>query len=96
MSQIAILVEFSVKPEHRQSFEAIIRDHAAKTKETEPGCRRFDVLVPQKDDGRVFLVEVYADDAAFKAHSSMPRLAQVRETYKDMINDRKITLCNLD
>ena len=96
MSQVAILVEFAVKPEHRQSFESIIRAHAAKTKETEPGCRRFDVLVPQKDDGRIFLVEVYADDAAFKAHSAMPRLAEVRESYKDMITDRKITVCTLD
>ena len=95
MSQIAVLVEFSVKPEHRQTFESIIRDHAAKTLETEPGCRRFDVLVPQKEDGRVFLVEVYADDAAFKSHGAMPRLAQVRESYKDMIIDRKITLCTL-
>lgn len=96
MSQIAVLVEFSVKPEQRQAFERIIREHAAKTKETEPGCRRFDVLIPQKDDGRVFLVEVYDDDAAFKAHGAMPRLAQVRETYKDMITDRKITLCTLE
>ena len=95
MSQIAVLVEFSVKPEHRRSFETIIRTHAAKTLETEPGCRRFDVLIPQKDDGRVLLVEVYADDAAFKAHGAMPRLAEVRESYKDMIIDRKITLCNL-
>jgi autoinducer 2-degrading protein len=96
MSQIAVLVEFNVKPEHRAAFEAIIREHAAKTKETEPGCRRFDVLIPKKDDGRVHLVEVYADDAAFKAHGEMPRLAQVRERYKDMILDRKITLCTLD
>lgn len=96
MSQIAILVEFQVKPEHRQAFEAIIREHAAKTKETEPGCRRFDVLIPKKEDGRVFLVEVYADDAALQAHSATPRLAQVREAYKDMILDRKLTICTLD
>lgn len=96
MSQIAVLVEFAVKPEHRKAFESIIREHASKTKETEPGCKRFDVLVPQKDDGRIFLVEVYQDDAAFKAHGAMPRLAQVRESYKEMITDRKITLCSLD
>ena len=96
MSAVAVLVEFSMKPENRAKFETIIRAHAAKTKETEPGCRSFDVLIPQKDDSHVYLVEVYEDDAAFKAHSAMPRLAEVRETYKDLIIDRKITLCTME
>ncbi len=96
MSQIAVLVEFQVKPEHRRDFESIIRQHAAKTLETEPGCRRFDVLIPKKEDGRVFLVEVYADEQAFQAHAATPRLAEVRESYKDMVADRKLTICTLE
>jgi len=96
MSQIAVVVEFHVKPEHRQAFEKIIRDHARKTLETEPGCKRFDVMIPKKEDGRVLLCEVYADDAAFKAHSEMPRLMEVRNAYKDMITDRTLTICTLD
>ncbi len=95
MSKVAIAVEFHVKPEHRAAFERIIGEHARKTLESEPGCERFDVLIPKKDDGRVLLCEVYKDDAAFKAHGEMPRLAQVRESYKDMITDRKITVCEL-
>ena len=96
MSQIAIVVEFHVKPAHRQEFEALIRDHARKTLETEPGCKRFDVMIPRKEDGRVLLCEVYEDDAALKAHSETPRLVEVRNAYKDMITDRSLTICTLE
>lgn len=96
MSQIAIVVEFHVKPDQRQAFEKIIREHAAKSLETEPGCKRFDVMIPRKEDGRVLLCEVYEDEAAFKAHSEMPRLAEVRNAYKDMITDRSLTICTLE
>lgn len=96
MSKVAIAVEFHVKPEHREAFEKIIREHARLSRETEPGCIRFDVLIPKKDDGRVLLFELYADETAFQEHSSLPRLAETRERYKDMIVERRITVCGTD
>lgn len=96
MAKVAVVVEFDVKPDHRPAFEKIIREHARITKETEPGCVRFDVLIPKKEDGRIMLFELYADDKAFQDHSSAPRLAEVRERYKDMITGRRITLCSTD
>ena len=96
MSQVAIAVEFHVKPDQRQAFERIIREHARKTKESEPKCLRFDVLIPKQDDGRVLLFELYADDEAFKFHSSQPRLQEVRKAYEAMISDRKITVCTTE
>ncbi|MET4701860.1 autoinducer 2-degrading protein [Constrictibacter sp. MBR-5] len=96
MSKVAIAVEFHVKPEHRTAFEAIIREHARLSRETEPGCVRFDVLVPKKDDGRILLFELYADEKAFQDHSALPRLAETRERYKDMITERRITVCSTD
>src|SRR3546814_827467 len=96
MSKIAIVVEFRVKPDHRRAFEAIIRGHPHKSCETDPGCVRFDVLIPKKEYGRVMLYELYADEKAFQDHSSAPRLAEVRERYKDMIAERSITICSTD
>ncbi len=96
---IALIVEFSIKPGSHAAFDAIIREHAAKTKQEEPGCMRFDVLQPMGKDGadlsKLCLVEVYKDDDAFKAHGANPRLAKVREAYTDLISDRKITICEM-
>ena len=51
MPKIAIVVEFHAKPGMLAAFEAHIRDHAAQTLATEPGCERFDVLRPLSADG---------------------------------------------
>ncbi len=96
MSKIALIVEFDVKPEHRSAFEEVIRGHAKRTKEAESGCVQFDVLIPQRDANKVCLFECYEDADAFAAHGKSPILAETREKYKDMIVDRRITICSAD
>jgi len=97
MSRIGIIVEFQMEPQNHAAFTAIITEHARMTKEEEPGCQQFDVLQPLKkgepDATRVMLVEVYADDAAFKAHGENPRLAKVRDAYAPLITGRTLNLC---
>lgn len=99
MAKIALVVEFKLKPGAHAAFDAIIRDHAAGTLADEPGCERFDVLQPGSKEGpdlsRVMLYEVYADDAAFKAHTLNPRLARTRAAYESLIEDRSIHICRL-
>ncbi len=100
MSSIALVVEFTLKPGTHAEFDRIIRDHAAGTLSDEPGCRRFEVLQPRladgsPDTGRVMLVEVYADAAALEAHTKNPRLGRTRAAYADLIEARRITVCDL-
>jgi len=94
VNRIALVVEFDVKPENRTEFEEIIRSHAARTLEAESGCLQFDVLIPQEGTGKVFLYECYRDSDALKEHTKSPILADTREKYKDMIANRRITVCN--
>lgn len=100
MAKVALIVEFTLKEGAHAAFDRIIRGHAAGTLAEEPGCERFEVLQPRKPDGspdlsRVLLCEVYADEAAFKAHSENPRLARTRAAYADLITGRTIHVCSL-
>ena len=99
MAKVALIVEFTLKPGAHAAFDAIIRDHAAGTLADEPGCERFDVLQPRGKEGpdltRVMLYEVYADDAAFQAHTKNPRLARTRAAYEPLIEGRSIHICAL-
>lgn len=99
MAKIALIVEFQLKPGAHAAFDAIIRDHAAGTLADEPGCERFDVLQPKNKQGpdlsRVMLYEVYADDAAFQAHTQNPRLARTRAAHEALIEGRTIQICAL-
>jgi quinol monooxygenase YgiN len=49
-------------------------------------------MIPKDDGGKVFLFECYKDDSAFAEHNKSPLLAATREQYRDMLEDRKITI----
>jgi quinol monooxygenase YgiN len=95
MSKIALIVEFETKSESRAAFIDLMRNHAEGTLADEEGCLQFDVLLPTEGNGRVFLYEVYRDEAALREHTQSPRLAATRERYADMIEGRTIHLCTV-
>jgi (4S)-4-hydroxy-5-phosphonooxypentane-2,3-dione isomerase len=68
MSGFVITVDFTVKPGAMAAFRKLIDKNAQESCADEPGCRRFDVLVPTELGDRVFLYEIYDDRAAFDAH----------------------------
>jgi quinol monooxygenase YgiN len=67
-----LVVDFVVKPEHVAAFTAEIGKNAKASRETEPGCRQFDVCVAPEDPAKIVLYEVYDDRAAFEAHLKAP------------------------
>jgi len=95
MSRIMIVVEFEVKPEHRNQFIDLMKGHARRSR-NEDGCPQFDVLLPQEDQNRVLLVEAWRDQAALDAHSKTPILAQTRDTYQPWLVSRKVPRCIAD
>ncbi len=66
----ALAVTFTVKQSQFERFVELVRANAAASLRVEPGCLRFDVLVPRNETPptRVFLYEIYRDRAAFEAH----------------------------
>ena len=95
MSRIMIVVEFEVKPEHRNQLVELVKGHAQRSR-AEDGCQQFDVLLPQEDQNRVFLVEAWRDQAALEVHSQQPAMARLRETYGPWLVARKATRCIAD
>ena len=95
MSRLMIDVEFEVKPEHRNAFVELMKNHARLSR-TEDGCQQFDVLVPQEDQTRVLLVEAWRDQAALDVHAKLPRMAQNQETTRPWVVGRKVTRCIAD
>jgi (4S)-4-hydroxy-5-phosphonooxypentane-2,3-dione isomerase len=95
MSRIMIVVEFEVKPEHRSAFIELMKGHAQRSR-TEDGCQQFDVLLPQEDQSRVFLVEAWRDQTALDVHMKLPAMARLRETFAPWVVSFKATLCTAD
>jgi (4S)-4-hydroxy-5-phosphonooxypentane-2,3-dione isomerase len=63
-----VVVDFKIKPESLAEFMPLMLENARASRETEAGCRQFDVCVDPADKSRIFLYELYDDRAAFDAH----------------------------
>lgn len=70
--QFTVIAEFQVAPGELQAFLSFAHEDARHSLADEDGCHQFDVLVAEQDDDIVVLHEVYANRAAFDAHTRMP------------------------
>jgi quinol monooxygenase YgiN len=91
MTNFVLIVEFELKPEDAERFHGLIAENARASVANEPGCLQFDVVRPQDSLNRLFLYEVYADQAAFDAHIKMPHVAAFFAQAKPMIVNQKAT-----
>jgi (4S)-4-hydroxy-5-phosphonooxypentane-2,3-dione isomerase len=80
-----ILAEFRLKPGRRERFLEVVRADALVSVRDEPGCRRFDLLVPEDDPDTVWLYEVYDSKAAFDAHLETPHFKAFERDSKDLV-----------
>lgn len=78
-----ILVPIQIKDGHKQEFIEAMLDDAKGSVNNEPGCLRFDVIQDASDPNRIWLYEVYKDEAAFDAHRQAPHFIKWRDTVKD-------------
>lgn len=63
-----VTVAFSAHEAHAADFRAALVDNAQASRESEAGCRQFDVCIAADDTSTTFLYEAYDDPAAFDAH----------------------------
>jgi LDH2 family malate/lactate/ureidoglycolate dehydrogenase/quinol monooxygenase YgiN len=85
-----ILVEFTVREGARPRFVELVRANAAASLAGEPGCRRFDVFVP--DDGdRIVLYEEYRDRRAFADHCRAPHFLAFDNAVASMVVAKRVT-----
>lgn len=91
MSAIVLHVELTLAPGKRDAWLARARRHRATVIENEPGCRTFDISVPEDDDHTVRLYEVYEDEAAVDHHMQTPYMQEYRDDTGPMTVDRRLT-----
>ncbi|ODN69536.1 putative quinol monooxygenase [Methylobrevis pamukkalensis] len=84
-----VIAEFRVKPGSMDAFLAAALDDARHSVADEPGCRQFDVIVPEGDGDAVVFYEVYDSRAAFDAHLETPHLDRFRAAFPALITEER-------
>jgi quinol monooxygenase YgiN len=90
MKRYVIAVDFVLHPGIADQFMPLMLDNAEQSRTLEPGCDRFDVCVPAGERDRVFLYEIYKDEAAFAAHLKTPHFLAFDAATRTMIKERKV------
>jgi len=90
MSAIVLIVEYSFKPGQRDAFVARVLEHRKNVLANEPGCKQFDLVIPDDAPDKGFLYEIYADEAAHEHHAQTPYMAEYRTDTAPMIAERKL------
>ena len=78
-----IVAPIQIKEGHKEAFIEAMLDDARGSVNNEPGCLRFDVIQDGADSNRIWLYEVYTDEAAFQAHLQTPHFIKWWDTVKD-------------
>jgi quinol monooxygenase YgiN len=87
---LALIVEFRIKPEFIAEFRSAIEANARLSRETEPGCRQFDVCRDPADASMFFLYELYDDEAAIQAHMKSAHFLQMNDTTADWVTSKVV------
>ncbi len=95
MSAIVLLVQLDLNPGQKDAFVARALEHRAKVVGKEPGCLRFDLVLPDEGGGTVYLYEVYADDEALQTHFNTPYMKEYLADTAPMIARRTRNQCTL-
>jgi quinol monooxygenase YgiN len=85
-----ITVDFTIPQEHLASFMPLMLENARISRETEAGCRRFDVCRDPAQPEHVFLYEIYDDRAAFDAHLAAAHFKTFDDTVKAMVASKAV------
>jgi quinol monooxygenase YgiN len=85
-----ITVDFVLHAQHTGAFMPLMLENARVSRETESGCRRFDVCRDPARPECVFLYEMYDDRAAFEAHLMTAHFKTFDELTKSMVESKAV------
>jgi len=67
---LVVCVDFEIDPSQLAAFMLAITENAALSLAHEAGCQRFDICQDPERPNKIFLYEIYDDEAAFAVHKN--------------------------
>ena len=95
MSRFVITVAFDLHEGALDEFLPMIVENASRSRTAEPGCERFDVLLPKDAVDQVFLYEIYKDKGAFDEHLKTPHFLEFNGASARLVKAKKIVAYGL-
>ena len=85
-----VIVEFTTRPEHFDSFLERVQQQAKDSLQLEIDCHHFDVCLNPERDNFVLLYELYTDKSAFDTHLESNHFLDFNGAVQDWVVDKKV------
>jgi quinol monooxygenase YgiN len=93
---VSLIFRAKMKPGKEDDAVKMMTKMAETVKANEPGALVYAFHRPQEDPSELVFFEVYADDAAFKTHSSTPHMGEMRSTFAELFDPTTVKLERLE
>ena len=85
-----IAVIFVIHEGHEARFLTRVKQQAEDSLAREDGCHQFDVCTDPADPKRIFLYEIYGNEAAFKHHLETAHFKDFDAAVADWVADKSV------
>jgi len=74
-----------------EAYRAALREEIEASVRLEPGVLALQAVSDRDDPARVIVFEIYADEAAYKAHLETPHFLKYKTAVASMVTSLKLT-----
>lgn len=92
MQPIGIYIEYRPYPGHFDQFMSLLRQESEETM-ADDGCLRMEIALPEPPDGRIFLIELWRDEAAIRAHTAKPGHSHAWQ--EGLVAEKRVARCRV-
>lgn len=93
--QMVRLAKIKIDPNQTEAYYAALKEQMNTATKTEPGVLTYYAVADQHDPSVITILEIYADEAAYKSHITTAHFKKYKETVKDMVKSLELIDVNL-
>lgn len=83
--QMVRFAKIKVDPKQLEAYTIALKKQMHAAIELEPGVLSYYAVADKKDPSSITILEVYANEEAYKKHTSAPHFLEYKETVKNMV-----------
>jgi quinol monooxygenase YgiN len=84
------IAELEIDPAQLESYKAAVKEEMEDAVRLEPGVLAIYAVAEKDDPARLRFFEIYASEAAYRAHLESPHFRKYVQITKPMIRSRKL------
>jgi len=84
------IAELEIDPAQLEAYKVAVREEMETSVRVEPGVLAIYAVAEKDNPSKLRFFEMYADEAAYRAHIGSPHFKKYAETTKAMITSRRL------